>query len=224
VPARAVDAAGSEPAFPRTPLLALALVILVGHHVGTAFGGLGDVGPTRWADWIDMAVPYALLGAAGAVLLRVRADPLAWLTFAVGAVLYAHGHGVHLAANSVGNVEPSDTAHLWDEVVGHYVWYAGFALVLAAVTRALTGTAYRLGAVAYLLAAGVGFTWFTNNVEGGTAVFGIAVAVAFLAWARSLAGVAARLALVVMGTALPLLVIWGVWHQGFPEFTDVGWI
>lgn len=41
--------------------------------------------------------------------------------------MYASGHGIHLAANSIGNVSPGPTARLWDEVVGHCVWYATMA-------------------------------------------------------------------------------------------------
>jgi len=43
------------------------------------------------------------------------------------------GHGIHLSSNSVGNVEPGPPEHFWDEVVGHLLWYAGVALVVAAL-------------------------------------------------------------------------------------------
>jgi hypothetical protein len=75
----------------------------------------------------------------------------------------AQGHGIHLAANSVGNVEPSPVVHLWDEVVGPAVWYAGVAVVCAVLATAVRdrplpdrrGWRHR-GSLAALLAVGFG--------------------------------------------------------------------
>jgi uncharacterized membrane protein YagU involved in acid resistance len=58
-----------------------------------------------------------------------------WLVFGAGSIAYASGHGIHLAANSVANASPGPTAHLWDEVVGHYIWYVGVALCNAWSSR-----------------------------------------------------------------------------------------
>jgi hypothetical protein len=105
---------------------------------------------------------------------------------------YASGHGVHLAANSVGNVEPGPTAHLWDEVVGHHVWYAGVAGVLAALAMSMVGRR-RPPIVGYLLAIGVGLTWASNAVGGGTEWFSLAVSLVAAWWGwtqrRQLGGV-----------------------------------
>jgi len=205
-------------------LAAFALSVLVGHHVGTAFGGLGEVGPTRWADWIDLAVPYAVLGTAAAALLAARVDRLTWALLAVAGVVYVQGHGIHLAANSVGNVAPGETEHLWDEVVGHYIWYSGFALVVVALARAAAGTSYAVGWLGHVAAVLVGFTWFTNTIEGGTPVLGIGVAVGMLAWSRRLPRTTSTLLVAAFATALVLLAVWGGWHRGFPQFSELGWV
>ena len=43
-------------------LVVLAVSYGVLHHAGTIFVGLGEVGETRWADWIDLLTPYAVTG------------------------------------------------------------------------------------------------------------------------------------------------------------------
>ena len=63
--------------------------------------------------------------------------------------------------------------HLWDETVGHYLWYAGFALLVAVLAVTLADRRPRGGLAAHLLAVAVGFTHFTNSVEGQTAYLGI---------------------------------------------------
>ena len=82
--------------------------------------------------------------------------------------------------NSIADVEPGDAAHLWDEIVGHYLWYAGLAGVVAALAlgeRPLPRTPWP-----YLLAAAFGSMAFRNAVEGGTAVMGIVTTAFFVAW------------------------------------------
>ena len=200
------------------------------HHEGTLLGGLGEtVDQTRWADWIDIATPYVVLLPAAAALQSLAADRLAWTFYLVGAITYDEGHGIHLSANSIGNISPGNggdwpaMVHLWDEGVGHHLWSIGVTLVVLAIARA----AHDLPApppAGYLLAALVGVTYFTNSVEGSTAVFGL-VSSAFLAlvgWThrRSFD----RQILAAFGLTLVLLVGFGLWQRGFPEFTELGWI
>lgn len=205
-------------------LVAFALAIVIGHHVGTATAPLGDVGVTRWADWIDFLVPISVLGTAALVLKGVEAAGRTWAVFGVGAVMYAEGHGIHLSANSIGNeLDYGATGHLWDEVVGHYVWYAGLVLVVIALALALRDVEQRSW-VQWPLAFGVGVTWMTNGVEGGTPWFSLAVAAGLLGWGLKRRDDAGRLLVVTYGTALVLLASFGLWQGGFPEFTELGWI
>jgi hypothetical protein len=174
-------------------LAATAVAYAVLHHLGLVPDGLGE-GPdgTRWTDWLDLALPWLVLGPAAATLVAADAPPRSWLMLGAGAVAYASGHGIHLAANSVGNADPGPTAHLWDEVVGHHLWYAGVALVLAALALTMVDRP-RPHPLGHLLAVAVGVTWATNAVGGGTVVLSLPVALAAVVfgWAHrtGLAGV-----------------------------------
>jgi hypothetical protein len=165
-------------------LLLTALAYSLCHHVGSLPGGLGEVGDTRWADWLDLLAPYLVLLPAGAALAAAQVGRGRWLAFGVGALMYAQGHGIHLSSNSIGNVAPSPAVHLWDEVVGHVVWYAGVAVVFAVLAAELPGRprpGTRTLVVASALALAVGGTWTTNAIGGSFAVPGLVVALA-LAW------------------------------------------
>ncbi len=148
------------------------------HHLGLLPSGLGKAPHgTQWADWLDLAVPWLVLAPAAWTMWAARASTRTWMVFGAGVVAYSSGHGIHLAANSIGNQRPGQPAHLWDEVVGHQVWYVGVALVLAAVAMTMEGRP-QPPAVGHLFALAVGLTWASNAVGGGTEVFSLVVAVA----------------------------------------------
>jgi hypothetical protein len=207
-------------------LVLLALGYAVFHHAGTIFAGLGDVAgtQTRWADWIDLLTPYVVTGAAAGALRAAQATRGVWTVFWFAAILYTQGHGIHLAANSVGNVAPGQPAHLWDESVGHYLWYIGFALIVATLAITLSERRYRVGVAAHLLALLVGFTHFTNSVEGQTPWLGIATALVFAVWGLLTRDALGRLLLTAYGCSLLLFAVFGIWQDGFPEFSQLGWI
>ncbi len=89
---------------------------------------------------------------------------------------YAEGHGLHLAANSVGNAAAGETAHLWDELVGHYIWYVGVALVTAALALTMRHRSRATHPAAYTLAVAAGITWATNAIGSDTLLLGLLVA------------------------------------------------
>ena len=202
-----------------------AMAVIVGHHVGTIFKDLGPLGDGDWADWIDLLVPFAVLGAAALVLRGVGVDRATWLLYWVGAILYTQGHGIHLSANSISNDGPiTPRIHLWDEVVGHYLWYAGWLIVVVSLARALMTGERARGHWWYAIAALYGLTWMTNNVEGGTPALGLAGAIVLTVWGwihRKRAGIHL---FVAYGVALVLLVAFGIWKGGFPQFSELGWI
>ena len=207
--------------------MALGIVYAVLHHAGTIFAGLGEVGSTRWADWIDLATPYAVTGAAGGALRAGAAGGRCWTGFWLAAVLYTQGHGIHLAANSVGNDLPGEdpgVVHLWDEILGHYLWHAGFALLVAVLAVALATRPPVGGPPAHLVAALVGLTHLTNSIEGRTPWLGIATATVFVVWGlRTRAGMG-RYLVSSYALSLVLFAVFGVWQGGFPEFSELGWI
>ena len=210
-------------------LLAFALAVVVGHHTGFLLEPLGDVegvggGETRWADWIDLVLPYLVVGAAGGALAASATPRRVWLLFGIAAVLYTQGHGIHLAANSISNVAPGEAAHLWDEVVGHYLWYGGLAGLVAALGLALGDLPRPSWQISLPLALLFGFTVFTNSIEGGTAPLGIATSGAFLAWGLYRRERLAGLLVPTYAVALVALVGWSVYWLGFPQFSDLGWL
>ncbi len=173
-------------------LAAAALVYALLHHLGSLPQGLGDAPQgTRWVDWLDLLTPYLVLAPA-AMTVRVAVSTQGgaertWWLLALGALAYTSGHGIHLAANSVGNIAPGPTEHLWDEVVGHLLWYAGVALVITALAQTTVGRPRPRGLVAYVLALAVGLTWATNALGGqGTAVPGLLLALVAVGfgWSR----------------------------------------
>lgn len=205
-------------------LAAFAVAYNVVHHLGAVPAGFGAAGfgaaggGTRWADWIDLLTPYAVAGTALATLAAARTDRRGWALALVGAGAYVQGASIHLAANSIGNAR-GDAApvHLWDEVVGHWLWYAGLAVLVAALARALFDVPLPTGQLPALLALASGLTWTTNALEGTTAVGSLVVAVGFAGWGwrRRRSGVG-RLLLVAFGTGAVLLTTYGAWQAGFP--------
>ena len=160
---------GTEPASRRRTVrawTALLAVVAVGHHLGTLTAPLGELGDIQAADLLDLLLPYAVVAAAGVALLAVPRT--AQVVGVAGLLLYVQGHGIHLAANSIAERQPSDTAFFWDELAGHWIWYAGLYLVLAALLlgRAVSTPA---GPVRLLLSVAVGVT-FATNALGGHAV------------------------------------------------------
>jgi hypothetical protein len=185
------------------------------HHLGVLPDGLGE-GPhaTRWVDWVDLLVPYLVVGPALLALAVASTDRRGWWTALVGAGLYVQGHGIHLAANSIGNARgDAPLVHLWDEVVGHWLWYAGVALIAVALARAVQ---LRVTPSTVLLALGVGLTWTTNALEGTTALGSLVVACGLTAWSARRRTGTGRLLLVAFGTSALLLGTYGIGHGGFP--------
>ena len=197
------------------------LAVAVGQHVGVGFGPLGDVGGTgtRWADWIDLVVPYVVVGSGVLALAAADTDRFGWTLMVISAVAYTQGHGMHLAANSVDNAVGGHVAHLWDEDVSHWIWYVGLAGMAVALTRA--APRFAVPVWAWVVVVLFGFTWFDNTIEGGVPALGIVGAAALAGYAihRKVVPVAAA-----FGFALVLLVVWGVWQGGFPQFSQLGWI
>jgi hypothetical protein len=187
-------------------LAATALAYVVLHHLGLLPAGLGE-GPegTRLSDWIDLAVPWLVLAPAGVTMGAAQAPLRSWVIFGAGVIAYTSGHGIHLAANSIGNADPGQTAHLWDEEVGHALWFVGVALVLSALAQTMVDRP-RPHIVGYVLAVAVGLTWASNAIGGGTVVFSLALSLvaAWFGW-RQRPG----LGVVLLVGFLPAVVVLG---------------
>ena len=204
----------------RGAFVAFAFAVLVFHNV-PAFAG--DAG-----TWIDLVTPFAVIGAAAFGIARASLGVL--VVGFVGAVLYVDGHGIHLAANDIGREEPAGdverVTHFWDETFGHLEWHVGWLLLLGALALA-DRERRRTSRGAVPLAAAtlaLGFTIFTNTVEGGDWWLTLAAAPIFAVLAlrfRSSVAVAAAAALAL---ASGLIGVWAAWHGGVPQFSEVGLI
>ena len=149
----------------------------------------------------------------------------AWLVFGVGAIAYTQGHGIHLAANSIANVDSSSTSHLWDEVVGHYIWYGGLAVIVGGPgARRGQSPAHPGPGSGFVLAVLFGFTVFTNSVEGGTPLLGLATGVVFVAWGLRRRDRLAWLLVPAYAVTVVALVGWGIYWRGWPQFSELGWL
>jgi hypothetical protein len=192
-------------------LAGFAVAVVTGHHIGTVFGPLGDVGSTYWADWIDLVVPYVVLGFAVAVFAVAGASRPPWVLLVTGGLAYTQGHGIHLAANSIARASPREPAHLWDEVVGHWIWYGGLEVVVLALALALDDRPLPSSPWAYVLAVLFGATIFSNSVEGGTAALGVASSLAFVVWGARRRRRLPWLLVPTYAIALVALVSWGAY-------------
>ena len=153
------------------------------HHLGLLPLGLGTAtGATQTADWLDLLTPYLVLAPAAATLRAAAATARLWSLLGIGGLMYGSGHGIHLAANSISNASPGPTAHLWDEVVGHYVWYTGVAMVTAAVAATMTGRRRPRHPGSYVLAVAVGVTWATSAIGAGALLPGLLLALCAVAY------------------------------------------
>jgi hypothetical protein len=220
-----------NPALPPAPwgrIGGFVLAVVVGMQIGPIAIPLGHtVDRTRWADWLDLTVPYLVLGLAAGALSGLAARRSSWVVLAVGAVIFTQGHGLHLSANSVGNVAPGQTEHLWDEIVGHYIWYTGLALVIFSVARELAPRPLPAGrglALAYAGAVALGVTIFDNLDEGGTVAAGAVMVAAFLGYGWQFRSTSGRLLLVAYGVTAVALIGWGIYWGGWPQFSQLGWI
>ena len=216
VPAADLDAPATRPRHV-APFAALAAALAFFHHLGAFFGPDAE-------KLVDLATPFAVLGSAFWLLATLGASArVLWLAGA-GALLYTDGHGMHLAANAIGNSGvTTDEVHFWDETWGHIEWHVGLVVVFAAV--ALAGRAARLPVwPAATGAAAIGFTLFTNTVEGGDWWLALLAAALFVPWGLGrrptvLAALAAAFAL-----CAALIGVWAAWQGGVPQFSELGWL
>lgn len=225
----AAETADTPPvAVGRVPALlaASAVAMVLTHWLRLLPLGFHAPGQTRWEDFADLLTPYAVAGPLLAVLARVGAGRRTWTAALVGGALFVQGHGVHLSANSIsyarGDAAPT---YLWDEVVGHALWFVGLAVLLLAVAQAVRRIPLTLGPVAVGLALAVGGTWAVNIVEAGHVPLGAVLAGALVArgW-RTRGHVAGRLMATAFAASLVLVAAYGLWQRGFPQPSELGWL
>jgi hypothetical protein len=199
-------------------LLAFSAVFLVFHHLPSLAGETAG-------DWVDLVTPFAVV-AASVLLLGRRAPGYALAVAALGAVLYVDGHGIHLAANSIGHEEltgdAEDVTHFWDETWGHAEWHLGWFLLIVAFCLAERARLVRVAKpLAALGALVLGWTLFTSTVEGGTWWLELAATALFVPWALVARRPLLSAFAAAFGLAALLIGVWALWHGGVPQFSEV---
>lgn len=196
----------------------------------------------KYGDVIDLLTPFVVMPLYW-LLFRVDARfgvttrETVW--FVLIAALWAQGQGMHLAANSIGHLlkgmETTDAyalTHFFDEVLSHVLWHLGIigmvVLILWRQWRYPFDNVHT-SLVALLGAAWIyGFTTFVTTVEAGTVLISLPFSIAVLtfgAWrGRGRMREQPLLAFFVASylLALVLLVAWGIYWRGFPQFSEIG--
>jgi len=204
------------------------------------------------SEAVDLFAPLVLFPIYWVLFARARAGAVstgASIAFLAFAALWGAGHGVHLAANSIGHLTRANTperlaalTEFYDETLGHYFWHTGvFALSALLTWRAVAergdeeahGT--RVSALSLALpACAHGATIALMIIEGDTTPIGIPFALALSAavGARALRAPRRRAwllerplaAFFLASYAIALLLVagWAVYWGGIPEFSEVG--
>ena len=208
-------------------LLAVSTVAMVATHWLRLLPlGYPAQGETRYEDFVDLLTPYVVAGPALLALARTGAGRRARALALLGAVMFAQGHGLHLSANSISYATgPAEPAYLWDEQVGHHLWFLGLALLVVVVTRPVAGTGLAVTTAALVLSGLVGLTWAANVIEGGAVPLGVLLAAALVGhgW-RLRSDATGRLLLLAFGLSLLLVAGYGLWQGGFPQPSELGWL
>jgi hypothetical protein len=199
-------------------LLAFSAVFLVFHHVPSFAGETAG-------DWIDLVTPFAVI-AASAVLLGRRAPGYAVAVAVLGAILYVDGHGIHLAANSIGHEEltgdAEDVTHFWDETWGHAEWHLGWFVLIVGFCLAERARLVRVARpLAGLSALMLGWTLFTSTVEGGTWWLELAATAVLVPWALVARRPLLSACAAAFGLAALMIGVWALWQGGVPQFSEV---
>lgn len=174
---------------------------------------------------VDVLTPFAVAAATVAVMIALAAPRGPVLAAVFAGVLYVHGHGVHLAANSIHNEgAQGDLVYFWDErfshieaVLGWFGLVAAFCLAERLAPRSLSTSPALLAPAALLL----GWTFFTSTVEGQTWWLELPAAAMFAVAALRAPRPLLRAAASAFATGAALILMWAIWHGGVPEFSDL---
>ena len=175
---------------------------------------------------VDVITPFAVAATTVWVLLELRAPRGPLLVAVVAGTLYVHGHGVHLAANSIHNDGTNtDVVYFWDERFSHIEavlgWFGLVAAFCLAERRADIAAAAGSRSILALAAALLGWTFFTSTVEGQTWWLELPAAAAFGVWALRAPRPLLRASASAFAIGALLIAAWAVWHGGVPEFSDL---
>lgn len=210
--------------------LAFAVGVFTFHQL-PAFAG-APVG-----DGIDLVTPLVVAGSSAGLIAAFGFPRGAVIVACLAALLYVHGHGIHLAANSIHNEDPVGDAervtYFWDERFSHIEALIGwFGLVGAFCLAEQTAAPRRELSRRVLIIAAIvlGWTFFVSTVEGQTWPIHLAATALFGGWAIGARrtgeppGPLMRAAVAAFIIGALLIGVWAVINGGVPEFSDAGLI
>jgi len=197
----------------------------------------------HWADLVDVFTPivviplYWLLFTDGG---RIAHPLRVVVAFVVLAAIWAEGQGMHLSANSIGNLMGGGSddihrlAHFYDEVLSHYLWHfaiLGFAVLLSLSAARASAPDEAVRWVPTLVWGLLyGLTASLASLEGETVPMVLPLSALFVAWllVRSLDRARSHgvVAFFLCGYVVALIVFigWGIAWGGFPAPSEVGLI
>jgi len=174
---------------------------------------------------VDVLTPFVVAASSMAVMLALGPSRGAIIAAVAAGVLYVHGHGIHLAANSIHNEGITDSVvYFWDERFSHIEavlgWF-GLVAVFCFAERQSPRSTDTSPALLALTSVVLGWTFFTSTVEGQTWWLELLATALFGAWVlrerRPLLGAAAG----AFAVGAALIAVWAIWHGGVPEFSDL---
>ena len=204
-----------------------------------------------YQDAFDVLTPFALMPIYWLLFkAAVKDNPslAEEIVFMLLAAVWVLGHGMHLSANSIHNlidalakrqvIDISNTdifrlTYFYDEHLSHYLWHIGIvglaALLIYREWRDPAGIATNWRTV---MLAGLiyGFTYFSVFLEGQTMALGLPFALLVilltLARGRHRLGQQPVLAFFFITCVVVVLLLlgWGLYWRGFPQFSDTGLI
>ena len=161
----------------------------------------------------------------------------------LGIIYFIEGHGMHLSANAITRhlvgQEGSplfSLTYFFDEILGHLLWDCGFVMIsisflmMASTDRTERPTlSWSLIIVSSIL---YGFAYFCVAVEGQTVLVALPVSVLIpaVAWLlirlRRIPGKHPVIVFFVFSYifSLSLFIYWFIRNNGFPQFSELGWI
>ncbi|MDH4222513.1 MAG: hypothetical protein OEV55_03120 [candidate division Zixibacteria bacterium] len=183
--------------------------------------------------------PYVMGNSDSTVKSKVK------ILLIFGAITFVEGHGMHLSSNALSrhlmgmkDFPVYNLNYFFDEILSHIFWDGG--IVLLSIGLILLGFNLNqkeelnpkpvLIVFAFLL---YGFTFFVNAVEGQTIVFTfpLAIILPLSIWLVSShkGNLFTRNAVLSFYffayiLALGLFIFWGISQNGFPQFSELGWI
>ena len=175
---------------------------------------------------VDVLTPFFVIGASALVLIALRAPRAAIVLAVVAGTLYVHGHGVHLAANSIHNDGvDNDVVYFWDERFSHIEAVLGwFGLVASFCVAEAAG---RVGArddgarVAGPRRRAARLDLLHQHGRRPDVVAGARGDRRFAVWAVRAPRPLLRAAAAAFLIGAALIGVWAVMQGGVPEFSEV---